>query len=240
MLALGCATSVTGSVAPTPTASGGAADRSYLLLEGRFDSADQARSTPGYPAIQMVACPAEVPSLGPRALYVEQARLDASDAPLRQRVYLLEPGEPLESAAVVRVFELENPGSAVGACARGRPPRFARDELIERVGCAVALRTEGGLLRGATSGRGCPTTQGGATYASSEWMVDGASLRSWETGFDAAGTRKWGNDAGPVLFVRRSPPPASDVSRREAPVSPSADPGSASMARQSNAEPAER
>lgn len=216
MLALGCATSATISVVPAPSAPGGAADRSYHLLEGRFDSADQARSTPGYSAIQLVACPAEVPSLGPRALYVEHARLEASDSePVRQRVYLLEPDEPLESAAVVRVFELENPRAAVGACARGRPPRFARDELIERVGCAIALRAEGDLLRGATSGRGCPTTQGGATYASSEWMVDGVGLRSWETGFDAAGTRKWGPEAGPVVFVRRSPPPRSEVSRRE-------------------------
>ena len=223
-----------------PIASGGFADRSYYLLEGRFDSADQARSTPGYPAIQLMACPAEVPSLGPRVLYVEQVRLDAPDVPLRQRVYVLEPGEPLESAAVARVFELENPSAAVGACARSRPPMFARDELMERVGCAVALRTEGSLVRGATTGRSCPTTQGGATYATTEWMVDGLGLRARETGFDATGMRKWGNDAGPVVFVRRSPPPASEVSRREAPVSPAADPGSASIARQANAEPTER
>ena len=117
---------------------------------------------------------------------------------------------------------------------------FARDELMERVGCAVALRTEGSLVRGATTGRSCPTTQGGATYATTEWMVDGLGLRARETGFDATGMRKWGNDAGPVVFVRRSPPPASEVSRREAPVSPAADPGSASIARQANAEPTER
>lgn len=206
-LALGCATpgATTGVAAAV---SGGAADRGFRLIEGRFDSADQARSTPGYPAFQLVACPAEAPSLGARVLYVEHARLDALDAPVRQRVYVLEAGEPLESAAVARVFELENPRGAAGACSRSSPPRFARDELIERVGCAVALRADGSLLRGTTTGRGCPTDQGGATYATSEWMVDGLGVRSSETGFDAAGTRKWGNAAGPVVFVRRSPPPA--------------------------------
>jgi hypothetical protein len=222
-LALGCATSGATGVAPAANASGGAADRGFHLLEGRFDSVDQARSTPGYPALQLMACPAEVPSLGTRVLYVEHARLDALDAPVRQRVYVLEAAEPLESAAVARVFELENPRGAAGACARSSTPRFARDELIERVGCAVVLRADGGLLRGSTTGRGCPSDQDGATYATSEWMVDGLGLRASETGFDAAGTRKWGNAAGPVVFVRRSPPPQTEVSRREAPVLP-ADP----------------
>jgi hypothetical protein len=224
-------------VAPTQATSGGAADRGFHLLEGRFDSVDQARSTPGYPALQLVACPAEVPSLGTRVLYVEHARLDALDVPVRQRVYVLEPGEPLDSAAVARVFELENPRGAAGACGRSSPPRFGRDELIERLGCAVVLRADGGLFRGSTSGRGCPTDQGGATYATSEWMVDGLGLRSSETGFDAGGARKWGNAAGPVVFVRRSPPPATEVSRREAPALP-ADPGQPPLARQSSADAA--
>jgi hypothetical protein len=220
-LALGCATSGTSGPAPTAaTVPGGAADRGFHLLEGRFDSADQARSTPGYPALQLVACPAEAPSLGTRVLYVEHARVDALEAPVRQRVYVLEPGDPLESAAVARVFELENPRGAAGACSRSAPPRFSRDELIERVGCAVALRADGSLFRGTTTGRGCPTDRDGATYATSEWMVDGLGLRSSETGFDAAGTRKWGSTAGPVVFVRRSPPPAIESSRREPPVPP--------------------
>ena len=206
-LALGCATSSTSAGPSAARAPAGAADRSYQLLAGRFDSADQARSSPGYPALQMEACPADVPSLGPRVLYVEQTRVDGSDAPVRQRVYALEPGEPLDSVAVARIFELENPRAAVRACARGRPPRFDRDELVERVGCAVALHAEGALFRGTTTGRGCPTTQGDATYATSEWMIDAVGVRSRETGFDATGARRWGNDSGPVSFVRRSPPP---------------------------------
>ena len=223
-------------MAHSPSAPGGAADRGFHLLEGRFDSVDQSRSTPGYPALQLVACPADVPSLGTRVLYVEQARLDAPDTPVRQRVYVLEAGEPLESTAVARVFELDSPRGAAGACGRSSPLRFARDELIERVGCAVALRADGSILRGTTTGRGCPSEQGGATYATSEWLVDSLGLRSSETGFDAAGARKWGNTAGPVVFVRRSPPPATEVSRREAPVLP-AD-GQPPLARQSSADAA--
>jgi CpeT/CpcT family (DUF1001) len=213
LLGLGCATPAPTAVAPSTAVPAGAADLTYRLLEGRFDSADQARSSPGYPAIQMVACAADVPALGPRVLYVEQARLDALDAPFRQRVYVLEPGEPVESAAVSRVFELESPRGAVGACGRGAPPRFTRDELVERVGCALALHAEGRVFRGATTGRGCPTTREGATYATSELMLDDVGLRFWERGFDLTGAQKWGNDAVPQVFVRRSPPPGAHASR---------------------------
>jgi len=205
LLGLGCVTSGPTTAIPSRPTPAGAADLTYRLLAGRFDSADQARSSPGYQAIQLVACAADVPALGPRVLYVEQARLDALDAPIRQRVYALEPGEPIESAAMSRVFELENPRAAVGACGRGTPPRFAREELMERVGCAVALHADGRILRGATSGRGCPSTHQGATYATSELMLDDVGLRFWERGFDPTGVQRWGNDAVPYVFVRRTP-----------------------------------
>ena len=93
---------------------------------------------------------ADVPALGPRVLYVEQARMDGLEAPTRQRVYVVDPGEPMESAAVIRVFELAVAGSSVGACGRAVRPRFTRDELVERVGCAMALRSDGPVWRGAT------------------------------------------------------------------------------------------
>jgi CpeT protein len=214
-VALGCATSPTSPTAGTtpsasagPSGTGGAAERSYHLLEGRFDSADQARSTPGYPAIQLVACPAEVPALGPHVLYVEQARMDAADRPERQRVYVIEPGDPVDSAAVARVFDLAVPGSSIGACGLSVRPRFTRDELVERVGCKVSLHADGPVYRGATSGRGCPTTLKGATYVTSDVVLDTFGLRSWERGFDPSGAQKWGTESGPYVFVRRTPLPS--------------------------------
>ena len=213
MLALGCATSVStvppSAVPPSPlSASAGAADRTYRLLEGRFDSADQARSSPGFTALQVSACPADVPALGPRVLYVEHAPIDAPDQPVRQRVYVLEPGEPMESVAVARVFELVVPGSSVGACGLSVRPRFTREELVERVGCTLSLRSDGPVYRGSTSGRGCPTTVNGATYVTGDLVLDTAGFRSWERGYDPSGTRRWGAESGPYVFVRRTPLPA--------------------------------
>lgn len=195
------------AVASGPVPPGGAADRSYQLLAGRFDSADQARSTPGYPAIQLVACPADVPTLGPRVLYVEQTRMDAADRPERQRVYVIEPAEPAESTAVVRVFDLAVSGSSVGACGLSVRPRFTRDELVEREGCRVSLHADGPVYRGATSGRSCPTTLEGATYVTSDVVLDTFGLRSRERGFDPSGAQRWGGESGPYVFVRRTPIP---------------------------------
>jgi hypothetical protein len=212
MVGLGCATAPSTPPASS-VAAAGAADRTYRLLEGRFDSVDQARSSPGFIALQMSACPADVPALGPRVLYVEHAPVDAPDQPVRQRVYVFEPGDPMESVAVARVFELAVPGSSVGACKLPVRPRFTRDELVERVGCTLSLRPDGPVFRGSTTGRGCPTTLNGATYVTSELMLDTVGLRSRERGFDATGAQRWGNDAGPQIFVRRSPPPRIDVRR---------------------------
>jgi len=205
LVALGCATpSPAPSVqTPAPVASG-PADTVVRLLTGRFDSADQARSSPGFAAIQVVACPADVPALGPRVLYVEQARMESPDVPERQRVLVLEPGDPVESAAVARVFELAVNGSSVGACGLAVRPRFTRDELVERVGCALALKSDATVWRGSTSGRGCPSTLGGATYVTSEVVLDTLGYRAWERGFDASGAQRWG-ESGPYVFVRRTP-----------------------------------
>jgi len=187
-------------VAPAP-----AADRTYRLLEGRFDSVDQARSSPGVGALQVTACPAEAVGLGPRALYVEWTQLARPDTPERQRVVVVEPGEPAEETAISRVFELADPGAAAGACGRKSPPRFRRDELVERVGCAMSLHADGTVFRGSTSGRGCPSSRDGATYATHELVLDALGFRTLDRGYDPTGAPRWGAAAGPVIFVRRTP-----------------------------------
>ena len=207
VLALGCATPAPSTNHEAGAAPAGAADKVYRLLAGRFDSVDQARSSPGFTAFQVSVCPADVPALGTRVLYAEQVRMDGTDTPERQRVYVIEPGEPVESSAVARVFELAVAGSSVGACGLSVRPRFTRDELVERVGCTISLRADGPVYRGSTSGRGCPTTLNGATYTTSDVVLDTVGFRSWERGYDPGGTRRWG-ESGPYVFVRRTPLPS--------------------------------
>jgi hypothetical protein len=92
----------------------------------------------------------------------------------------------------------------MGACGLAVPPRFTRDELVERVGCALALRSDATVWRGSTNGRGCPSTLRGATYVTSEVVLDTLGYRAWDRGFDASGAQRWG-EAGPYVFVRRTP-----------------------------------
>lgn len=205
---LGCTTpGRVGSAVPAggTSADATAADRAFQFLNGRFDSADLARSSPGVSALEVTACAAEVSGLPPRALYVEEATLGTPEVPRRQRVFALEPGDSPGAPVLWRVFDLVSPESVTGACRGGGRPRFARDEVRERPGCAVSLRWDGNVFRGATSGRSCPSTIAGATWASQETMLDAMGFRLWERAFDASGQPVGKADVGTYVFVRRSP-----------------------------------
>jgi hypothetical protein len=191
--------------AAQPTIDGTPADRALQFLTGRFDSADLARSAPGVSALEVTACTAEVSGLPPRALYVEETVLGATEAPRRQRVFVLEPGEPTGATVLWRTFDVVSLGAAAGACRGGGHPRFARDEVRERPGCAVSLHWDGNVFRGGTSGRSCPSTLAGATWASHETMLDAMGFRLWEKAFDANGQPVGKADVGTYVFVRRSP-----------------------------------
>jgi len=204
--ALACSSSAPTVVADSgPRVDGAAADRAYQFLAGRFDSADLARSSPGVSALEVTACAAEVEGLPARTLYVEETPLGTPDAPRRQRIFVLQPGEGDGAEVVWRTFDLVSPGSAVGGCRGTGHPRLARDEVRERPGCAMALHWDGNVFRGATSGRSCPSTLAGATWARHETMLDAMGFRLWERAFDVEGQPVGKADVGTYIFVRRSP-----------------------------------
>jgi len=188
-----------------PRLEGTAADRAFQFLTGRFDSADLARSSPGVSALEVTACAAEVAGLPPRALYVEETPLGTPELPRRQRIFVLEPGDSDGQPVLWRTFDLVSPGPAAGGCRGAGHPRFARDEVRERPGCAMALHWDGNVFRGATSGRSCPSTLAGAVWARHETMVDALGFRLWEQAFDVEGQPVGKADVGTYVFVRRSP-----------------------------------
>jgi CpeT protein len=184
------------AAAPPPTA----LERAVAQLSGRFDSAAQAAADRRYFAISLVVCPVVAPELGEHVLYVEQARAESPRAPYRQRIYVV---STAGDEVVSSVYELAAPAAAVGACADPSRLTPTPATVIERAGCSVYLRPDGDGFVGATRGQGCASSLQGASYATSEVTMTPTGLRSWDRGFDAAGTQVWGAVAGPYEFVRQ-------------------------------------
>ncbi len=185
------------------------------MLRGRFDSKDQAKQDASYFEIQLRVCSVEVKELGPRVLYVEQARMDALKSPYRQRLYVVE--RVTDEAAVSKVFEFKDPKPLVGACDKDKPPVIAPADVEVRDGCGVEMHWRGDRFEGSTgeqkwngsgfepnpSGKRCASSLSGATYATSSVTMTETTLSSWDRGFDAADKQVWGATKGPYVFVRR-------------------------------------
>ena len=195
ILALACAEpTATETAEPAPTAG----DEVTALLEGVFDSSEQAASDYQYYAVQMTLCPVEAPDLGERVLYVEQALVDTLDEPYRQRLYVVDDVD--EDTAVSRVFEVTRERKFTGYCEHQDLPDY---EATEKVGCEVYLtRADDGFV-GGTEGTDCESDMYGATYATSEVTLSEVGITSWDRGFDDSGEQMWGATAGGYEFLRQ-------------------------------------
>jgi CpeT protein len=186
-------------VEPTPIA-----PAFYRYLQGSFDSADQAAEDASYYHIDLTMCAVEAPELGELALYVEQA-VPGSD-PYRQRIYVIEEAEPVDSTARSVIYELDYTMPWIGFCeGEGSATGTVTPDMVtELEGCAVTVSWDGASFEGSTVEGECLTDWQGATYATSEVMLDAERLESWDRGWDANGDYVWGATAGPYVFVRRS------------------------------------
>lgn len=228
-LLCGCTTSDP-SVATDPAPDGGAdapsavaktddatASRLLAWLEGKFDSSEQAKTDKTYLAITLATCRVDVPALGPRVLYVEQARLGS--APYRQRLYVIDAVDG--TTARSRVFEPNTPSPLVGLCDASARPAIDAEDFVERDGCSVEMHWTGARFEGHTpdarwngsafaadpAGKRCSSSLSGASFATSEVTLERDRLRSWDRGFDSKNAQVWGATKGGYEFVRRSPAP---------------------------------
>jgi CpeT protein len=190
----------------TPEASAPQADALLAAyLTGRFDSEAQSKEDPSYFAIQLMVCAVDVPELGGRVLYVEQARLEQATTPYRQRLYVIEPLDPPATRAVSRVFELDDPSAAVGLCDDPSKLVLTAADAVEKEGCGVEMEWKGDHFEGGTVGKECVSTLSGASYTSSEVNLTDTTMTSWDRGFDANDVQVWGATKGPYVFDRKTP-----------------------------------
>ena len=173
-------------------------------LSGEFDSSQQASENPQYYSISLVTCPVQAPDLGEQVLYVEQASMDSLDQPYRQRLYVLH-GDSEAGTAGTTIYELADPYGAVGLCDDDEVAEFESDDASEREGCGVELTWDADdeTFEGGTVGQDCSSNLGGASYATSEIVLTGDVIESWDRGFDASDVQVWGATAGAYVFERR-------------------------------------
>jgi len=179
--------------------------RAFDWLNGRFDSSEQARQNPAFFSIQLESCRVNAPEIGAHVLYVEQASMRSLGEPYRQRLYHVTGTETGEITSTI--YSLNNPGSAIGLCARDGIADFRITDVTERTGCTVFLTWTGDEFTGGTRGEECSSRLGGASYATSEVVLRADALESWDRGFDSNGLQVWGATEGAYIFVRRDREP---------------------------------
>jgi len=175
-------------------------------MTGTFDSSQQAAADPeAYHPIRLVMLPIWEDRTDGRWLYVEQAVAGSEERPYRQRVYHL----TVTSHGNLRsdVFELpEDPHGFVAAWERpGVWMTCEPADLLPREGCAIHLRRRAdGSFGGETQGTGCTSRLAGAEYATSEVVVTGDLLLSWDRGWSATHQQVWGAEKEPYEFRKVS------------------------------------
>lgn len=182
--------------------------RLYRWLAGRYDSSKQAAADRSYYAIDLTMCAVDAPQYGARTLYVEQAM--SGRAPYRQRLYVVEPVAGVANAAKSRVFEFNDPTKMVAFCKSGKATLPEGVVAEAKAGCEVILTWDEGrqAFTGGTTGKTCASTLNGASYTSSEVVLESARLVSWDRGFDANDQQVWGATKGGYVFDRLDAPVA--------------------------------
>jgi hypothetical protein len=171
-------------------------------MAGHYDSRDQAAADSAYYAISLAMVPIWPERRDARWLYVEHALASTPDKPYRQRVYRLSRGA--DGEVLSAVFTLDAPARFVQGWRNGTLAGLTEAMLQPRAGCTVSLRRAGAVWRGATTGRDCASDLRGATYATAEVMLEAATMRSWDRGYDAGGKQVWGATEGAYVFVKRA------------------------------------
>lgn len=176
----------------------------YEMLEGEYSSADQAAADSTYLNISLIMKRIWNERTDGYWLYVEQALQSKKDKPYRQRVYQLT--QKGDNEFVSRIYQFNDPLNYAGAYKdTAKLNALTFDKLTTKEGCEVIMNKYGTSFEGGTKGKGCPSNLKGATYATSEIVIELNTLKSWDRGFDETDKQVWGAEKGPYLFKRLTP-----------------------------------
>jgi len=165
-------------------------------MTGHFSSGQQSVDDPSYFDISLYMARiwhAETDALW---IYVEQSVTGQS--PYRQRIYRL-----FENAGQVQdeIYLLPNEAAWEGVWETPEElDALAPADLTLKPGCDVSFYWSNERFEGGTEGEGCASSLNGASYATTQIVMEPALLSSWDQGWTADGQQVWGPTAGPYLF----------------------------------------
>lgn len=132
----------------------------------------------------------------------DQSSSATPELPLIQRVYHVRRVE--ENMIEGRLFAWKNPQSVVGALADSSITADKTPlDLIQKRGCEIYLQLDGFAFTGGTHGTACAGDSEGASYSTKVVSISSKRIESWDRGFGADGSQKWGAVQGPYVFIRQ-------------------------------------
>lgn len=172
-------------------------------MTGSFSSKEQSEADSNYLNIELEMVQIWKDRTDGPWIYVEQAVSETKEKPYRQRVYQIK--QISDGKIKSLVYSIPDPLRFAGDFNKEFPLlRLTPDSLILKEGCEVVLfRTDYGYFEGRTIDKNCPSDLRGASYASSEVMIDKDKMISWDRGFDENGNQVWGATSGGYIFKKK-------------------------------------
>ena len=173
----------------------------YMI--GSFSSKEQAEKDSSYFNIELEMVQIWKDRTDGPWIYIEQAAAETKEKPYRQRVYQIRQRSDGKIESIV--YSIPDPLRSAGDYGKEFPLlRLTPDSLILRSGCEVILyRTDDGYFEGGTIDKNCPSDLRGASYATSEVMIDKDKMITWDRGFDENGNQVWGATKGGYIFKKK-------------------------------------
>lgn len=172
-------------------------------MTGSFSSEEQAEKDSNYFNIELEMVQLWKDRTDGPWLYIEQAVAESKDKPYRQRVYQLRKRNDGKIESLV--YTILDPLRFAGDYKKEFPLlRLTLDSLILKEGCEVVLyQADSGYFEGSTIDKNCSSDLKGASYATSEVMIDKDKMISWDRGFDENGNQVWGATEGGYIFKKK-------------------------------------
>lgn len=172
-------------------------------MVGSFSSKEQAGKDSSYFNIELEMVQIWKDRTDGPWIYVEQAVAETKDKPYRQRVYQLRKRNDGKIESLV--YTIPDPLRFAGDYKKEFPLlRLTPDSLILKEGCEVVLyQADNGYFEGGTIDNNCSSDLRGASYATSEVMIDKDKMISWDRGFDESGKQVWGATDGGYIFKKK-------------------------------------